>query len=190
MSVLIIDNYDSFVYNLVRYTHELGHQSWVYRNDAITLNEIKNLAPQYILLSPGPNAPNEAGICLDLLKELPDIAPILGVCLGHQAIAQAFGAQIIRAKQPMHGKPCAITHTGVSLFRELPNPLTVGRYHSLIADKDSLPSALKITAEDKVGQIMAIEHESLPIFGVQFHPESILTEGGHQLLRNFFELRL
>ena len=186
MTVLIIDNYDSFVYNLTRYAQELGKKTLVVRNDKVTLEDIINLAPSHIILSPGPNTPNESGICLPLLTQYPNIAPILGVCLGHQVIAQAFGARIIRAKKPMHGKSCHIQHHQKNLFQGLANPLAVGRYHSLIAETDSMPSSLRITAWDEHQQIMALEHCQLPIFGVQFHPESILTEGGHHLLKNFF----
>ena len=186
MSILIIDNYDSFVYNLARYTEELGFEAIVVRNNEITLSDISTINPSHLILSPGPCTPNEAGICLEAIRHFYQTIPILGICLGHQAIAQAFGGQVIHATRPMHGKSCAITHTGQGLFQTLPNPLTVGRYHSLVACPNTLPSCLEPTAHDSIGEIMALQHTKYPTFGLQFHPESILTEQGHVFLKNYF----
>lgn len=183
--ILLIDNYDSFVFNLARYVAELGYEYQVFRNDKISLTEIQLLAPSHIILSPGPCTPNEAGICLDLIKYYLDKIPILGVCLGHQAIAQACGASIIRAQQPMHGKPDRIVHNETGLFSNLPNPLKVGRYHSLLVENDTVPNNLIITAKTERGEIMALQHKDHPIFGVQFHPESVLTEHGYDILHQF-----
>lgn len=183
--ILLIDNYDSFVYNLARYVNELDFDCVVKRNDHITLDDISVLQPSHIIISPGPCTPNEAGISLNLIKHFASRIPILGVCLGHQAIAQAWGAKIVRAKHPMHGKSAAIFHHEQGLFQQLPNPLTVGRYHSLIVDQASCPDDLMITAYCEAGEVMAIQHKHYPLFGVQFHPESVLTQGGHQLLKNF-----
>lgn len=182
--ILLIDNYDSFVFNLARYVVELGYQTIVRRNDQITIPEIFELAPSHIIISPGPCAPLQAGISLELIQTFMDKLPILGVCLGHQAIAQACGAQVIRAQRPMHGKAEKILHNRQGIFAGLPNPLTVARYHSLIVDPE-LPTSLEVTARSQQGEIMGLAHRLYPLWGVQFHPESILTEHGHQMLRHF-----
>jgi anthranilate synthase component 2 len=186
--ILVVDNYDSFTYNLVHYLNELGAQTRVVRNDALTAEEAIALKPEAVLLSPGPCTPSEAGICLDLIKTAPDDLPILGVCLGHQAIGQAFGGDVIRAKALMHGKTSQITHDNTGIFTALPNPFTATRYHSLAVKRETLPNSLKVTAWTDDGEIMGLAHAARPIHGVQFHPESILTEGGHQLLANFLDL--
>lgn len=183
--LLMIDNYDSFTYNLVQYFGELGEDVRTFRNDEITLDEIRALQPDRICLSPGPCSPKEAGICVALLQKFAGKLPILGVCLGHQAIGDAFGGKVIRAQQIMHGKTSSITHTGVGVFRDLPNPFTVIRYHSLAIERASLPACLEITAWTEDGEIMGVRHKDYDIEGVQFHPESILSEHGHALLRNF-----
>lgn len=185
--ILLIDNYDSFVFNLARYVAELGYEYQVYRNDEISLAEIQSLNPSHIILSPGPCTPNEAGVCLPLVEYFLDKTPILGVCLGHQAIAQACGASIVRAEYPTHGKPDEVYHDEQGLFLKLPNPFTVGRYHSLLVDDNTVPEILRITAKTKKGEIMALQHRHYPVFGVQFHPESVLTEHGHAILRYFLE---
>jgi anthranilate synthase/aminodeoxychorismate synthase-like glutamine amidotransferase len=184
--ILLLDNYDSFVHNLARYFEELGTETQVVRNDAITVHEIRRLRPQAIVLSPGPCTPHEAGITLEVIRELGGVIPILGVCLGHQAIGMAYGARLGRAPQPMHGRTSLVQHSGQGLFAGLPQPLRVMRYHSLIVDQ--VVSPLRVTAQTAVGIVMGIEHESLPIWGVQFHPESVLTVGGHRLLANFLQL--
>lgn len=186
----MIDNYDSFTFNLVHYFKTIGQNVEVHRNDQITLAEIREKKPTYIVISPGPCDPNKAGISLAAIKEFAGSIPILGVCLGHQCIAQHFGAEVIKAKKVMHGKTSKISHNEQGIFSELSNPLEVTRYHSLIVDKNSLPDELLVTAwstdENKeFEEIMALEHKSLPIVSVQFHPESILTQQGHQLLKNF-----
>ena len=186
--VLLIDNYDSFVHNLARYFEELGCETDVIRNDSTTVDEIRRRRPQAIVLSPGPCTPREAGICTDLVRELGPTTPTLGVCLGHQAIADALGGRIVRAPQPVHGRTSQIMHNSERLFAGLPNPLSATRYHSLIAEESSLPSKLRVTARSEDGLIMALEHREWPLFGVQFHPESVLTEGGHRLLANFLRL--
>ena len=186
--ILLIDNYDSFVFNLARYVAEAGYECRVVRNDKITLTEIESLAPEKIILSPGPCAPDQAGICLALIRRFAARVPLLGVCLGHQAIAQAFGGHIECARQPMHGKASAIVHDGRGLFVELDNPLTVGRYHSLIVSETDFPPALQVTARSEVGEVMALAHRYHPVFGVQFHPESILTPAGSILLQRFLSL--
>lgn len=191
--LLMLDNYDSFTYNLVQYFGELGQAVMVRRNDDITLDEIAALQPAGLVISPGPCTPNEAGVSLAAISEFAGKLPILGVCLGHQAIAQAFGGQVVRARQVMHGKTSAIRHTGMGLFHDLPDPLTVTRYHSLIVEAATLPSCFTVTAwsETEHGErdeIMGMQHNDLPLHSVQFHPESILTEGGHQLLQNFLRL--
>ncbi|WP_309644063.1 aminodeoxychorismate/anthranilate synthase component II [Phenylobacterium sp.] len=186
--ILVIDNYDSFTYNLVHYLNELGAETLVYRNDALSVQEALGLRPQGVLLSPGPCTPNEAGICLGLLGAAPEDLPILGVCLGHQAIGQAYGGDVVRAKQVMHGKTSAISHNGKGIFRGLPDPFTATRYHSLSVERDTLPAELEVSAWTEDGEIMGFAHRSRPVHGVQFHPESIATEGGHLMLANFLEL--
>ena len=183
--LLMIDNYDSFTYNLVQYLGELGEDVHTVRNDAITLDEIERLAPARIVISPGPCAPAQAGVSVPLLKRFAGRVPILGVCLGHQAIGEAFGGRIVRAREIMHGKTSPITHDGQGVFRGLPSPYTVIRYHSLAIERASLPDCLEITAETDDGEIMGVRHRQHRVEGVQFHPESILTEHGHALLRNF-----
>ncbi len=187
--LLMIDNYDSFTYNLVQYFGELGEAVEVFRNDEITLERIKALNAQRIVISPGPCTPNEAGVSLSLLKEYGGQVPTLGVCLGHQSIGQAFGGRIVHAKQIMHGKTSPIYHHDMGVFQGLPNPFTATRYHSLVIERESLPDCLEITAWTEDGEIMGVRHKLLPIEGVQFHPESILSEHGHQLLRNFLASR-
>jgi anthranilate synthase component 2 len=186
--ILVIDNYDSFTYNLVHYLNELGAETIVHRNDAISVAEALGLKPDGVLLSPGPCTPNEAGICLDLLRAAPDALPIFGVCLGHQAIGQAFGGEVVRAPALMHGKTSQIHHDGQGVFAGLKNPFTATRYHSLTVEKADLPEVLAVTAWTEDGQIMGVQHKSRPIHGVQFHPESIATECGHELLANFLDL--
>jgi anthranilate synthase component 2 len=186
--ILVIDNYDSFTYNLVHYLAELGAETKVYRNDALTVQDALAMAPKAILLSPGPCAPDQAGICLPLLRGAPEDMPVLGVCLGHQAIGQAYGGDVIRAKTLMHGKTSLIHHNNTGIFKDLPNPFTATRYHSLAVKKETLPAELMVTAWTEDGEIMGVQHRTRPIHGVQFHPESIATEGGHQLLANFLEL--
>jgi anthranilate synthase component 2 len=188
--LLMIDNYDSFTYNLVQYFAELGAEVAVYRNDAITLEQIAELQPQHIVVSPGPCTPNEAGISVPLIQNFAGRIPILGVCLGHQSIGQAFGGRIIHAKQLMHGKTSAIHHHGASVFRGLPDPFTATRYHSLVIERASLPDCLEITAWTDDGEIMGVRHKTLAVAGMQFHPESILTEHGHDMLKNFLEGQL
>ncbi len=183
--LLMIDNYDSFTYNLVQYLAELGQDVKVYRNDEITLDEIAALKPDTIVISPGPCSPNEAGISLSTIERFGGKIPILGVCLGHQAIGQAMGGKIIHAKEIMHGKTSDVTHTDKGVFRNLPNPLRTTRYHSLVIERETIPDCLEITAWTPDGEIMGVRHKSLAIEGVQFHPESILTERGHDLLNNF-----
>jgi len=185
--LLMIDNYDSFTYNLVQYFGELGEDVRTIRNDEITLAEIEALAPERICISPGPKAPAQAGISVPILRHFAGKLPILGVCLGHQAIGEAFGGKIIRAQQVMHGKTSLINHTGVGVFKDLPNPFTVIRYHSLAIERATLPACLEITAWTDDGEIMGVRHKQFDIEGVQFHPESILSEHGHQLLKNFLE---
>ncbi|HKR89400.1 MAG TPA: aminodeoxychorismate/anthranilate synthase component II [Phenylobacterium sp.] len=186
--ILVIDNYDSFTYNLVHYLNELGAETLVHRNDAISVEQALALKPQGVLLSPGPCTPNEAGICLDLLAAAPEDLPILGVCLGHQAMGQAFGGKVIRARQLMHGKTSPIHHTGKGVFAGLKNPFTATRYHSLCIEKETAPDVLEVTAWTDDGEIMGVQHRTRPIHGVQFHPESIATECGHELLANFLDL--
>ena len=186
--ILVVDNYDSFTWNLVHYLAELGAETRVVRNDALTAAEAFALRPEAILLSPGPCSPNEAGICLDVITTAPDDMPIFGVCLGHQAMGQAFGGDVVRAKQLMHGKTSPIHHDGRSVFDGLPSPFTATRYHSLAVDRATLPNVLQVTAWTEDGEIMGLSHKTRPIHGVQFHPESIATEGGHRLLGNFLDL--
>ncbi|MBS0323750.1 MAG: aminodeoxychorismate/anthranilate synthase component II [Proteobacteria bacterium] len=185
--LLMIDNYDSFTYNLVQYFGELGEDVRVYRNDAITLEQIEALQPRRIVISPGPCSPNEAGISVATLQRFAGKVPLLGVCLGHQAIGQAFGGHVVRARQVMHGKTSPVRHTGTGVFTGLPDPLTVTRYHSLAIERKTLPDCLEITAWTNDDEIMGVRHKSLAVEGVQFHPESILTERGHALLRNFLD---
>ena len=187
MRLLMIDNYDSFTYNLVQYFGELGQDVRVFRNDEIGLPEIAALAPDYLVISPGPCAPAQAGISLAAIREFAGKIPVLGVCLGHQAIGEAFGGRIVRAQQLMHGKVSPVEHKNVGVFRNLPNPLTCTRYHSLAIERSSLPECLDITAWTADGEIMGVRHKTLAVEGMQFHPESILTECGHELLNNFLE---
>ena len=189
--ILMIDNYDSFTYNLVQYLGELGADLKVYRNDAITLDEIKHLKPQAIVISPGPGRPDDAGVSLDIIKELSGKIPILGVCLGHQCIGQAFGGKIIQAKRLMHGKTSMIEHDRKNIFKGVENPFEATRYHSLVIDPKTLPECLELTAwtvdEDK--EIMGVRHKEFALWGVQFHPESILTKAGKTILKNFLDLK-
>ena len=192
MRVLMIDNYDSFTYNLVQYLQELGAEVLVHRNDQITLEEIEALNPDRLMVSPGPCTPNEAGISIAAINHFAGKLPILGVCLGHQSIGQAFGGKVVRARQVMHGKTSPIYHSGVGIFRDLPSPYIATRYHSLVVEKDSLPKCLEITAwtqheDGSMDEIMGMRHKTLPIEGVQYHPESILSEHGHALLENFLK---
>jgi anthranilate synthase component 2 len=186
--ILVVDNYDSFTWNLVHYLAELGAETRVVRNDDLTATEAWALKPAAVLLSPGPCTPNEAGICLAILDTAPQDMPIFGVCLGHQAMGQAFGGEVVRAKALMHGKTSPIEHEGRSVFRGLPSPFTATRYHSLAVRRETLPDVLEITAWTADGEIMGLAHRSRPIHGVQFHPESIATEHGHDLLANFLDL--
>jgi len=186
----MIDNYDSFTYNLVQYLGELGERVAVYRNDQITLNDVDALAPSHVVISPGPCTPNEAGISVDLVREYGASIPILGVCLGHQSIAQAYGGNIVRAPTLMHGKTSMIEHQGGGIFNELPSPFQATRYHSLVVDESTLPECFVVTARADDGQIMGIAHREDPVVGVQFHPESILTQYGHKLLHNFLQQNL
>lgn len=185
--ILLIDNYDSFTYNLYQYLCELGAEVEVRRNDEISVAEIKLMSPERIIISPGPCTPVDAGISIDLVRSLAGRIPILGVCLGHQAIGAAFGADVIRAPLVMHGKTCKVSHCGTGIFTGLRNPLTATRYHSLIVDGETLPDELEITARSDDGVIMGLSHREHDVHGVQFHPESILTEGGHRLLANFID---
>ena len=190
--LLMIDNYDSFTYNLVQYLGELGQDVKVVRNDALSVAEIEALAPERIVISPGPCTPNEAGVSLEVLEKLSGKVPILGVCLGHQSLGQAFGGKVVRARTIMHGKTSPIRHKGVGVFAGLPDPFEATRYHSLVVEKDSLPDCLEITAwtenaDGSMDEIMGLRHRTLPVEGVQFHPESILTQFGHDMLRNFLE---
>ncbi len=185
--LLMIDNYDSFTYNLVQYLGELGEDVKVVRNDQLSVDEIEALAPERIVLSPGPCTPNEAGVSLELIPRFAGRIPILGVCLGHQAIGQAFGGRIVHAKALMHGKVSRIHHAGAGVFRDLPTPYDATRYHSLAIERESCPDVLEVTAWTEDGEIMGVRHRTLPIEGVQFHPESILTQHGHALLSNFLK---
>ncbi len=186
--LLLIDNYDSFTYNLVHYLGELGAESVVVRNDKITAEEALARKPKAIVLSPGPCTPNEAGVCLDLIRQAGPTIPLLGVCLGHQSIGQSYGGKVIRAPEPMHGKISSITHTGKGVFKGLPKSFQITRYHSLIVERATLPDCLEITAETADGIIMGLQHKTHPVHGVQFHPESIASEQGHALLANFLDL--
>jgi len=190
--LLMIDNYDSFTYNLVQYFAELGAEVEVQRNDKLTINDIETLNPDLIVISPGPCTPNEAGISLDVIHQFAGKKPILGVCLGHQAIGQAFGGNVVHAREIMHGKTSPVHHNNVGVFKGLNNPLQATRYHSLVIKKETLPDCFEVTAwtenpDGSIDEIMGVRHKTLPIEGVQFHPESILTEQGHQLLKNFLD---
>jgi anthranilate synthase component II len=185
--LLMIDNYDSFTWNLVQYFGELGEAVTVYRNDELTLDEIAALAPERIVISPGPCTPREAGISVPLIERFAGEIPLLGVCLGHQSIGQAFGGHIVHARQLMHGKTSVISHAGKGVFRDLPTDFQATRYHSLVIERETLPDCLEVTAVSEDSEIMGVRHRTLPVEGVQFHPESILTEHGHALLRNFLE---
>ncbi|MCG8503136.1 MAG: aminodeoxychorismate/anthranilate synthase component II [Sphingomonadales bacterium] len=185
---VLIDNYDSFTYNLWHYLGELGADVVVHRNDALSAADVVALDPEGIVLSPGPCTPNEAGICLDLVASAPADLPILGVCLGHQAIAQTFGGQVVAAPELMHGKVGQVTHGGSDIFAGLPSPFEATRYHSLVVGRDGLPDVIEITAESPEGVIMGLRHKERPLYGVQFHPESIASEHGHALLKNFLDL--
>ncbi|MFM8230775.1 MAG: anthranilate synthase component II [Chthoniobacterales bacterium] len=186
--ILVLDNYDSFTYNLVQYFGELGADLRVVRNDQITVAEIEKLAPERIVVSPGPCTPSEAGISSEVIKTFGGRVPILGVCLGHQCIGEVYGGEVVRADHLMHGKTSPILHTGKDVFQGLPSPFEATRYHSLIVKRDTLPDVLEITAETAEGEIMGLQHKTLPVHGVQFHPESILTTEGKRLLKNFLEL--
>lgn len=186
--LLMLDNYDSFTYNLVQYFGELGENVQVRRNDEVSVADIEAMKPQRICVSPGPCSPAEAGISVELIKHFAGKIPILGVCLGHQAIGAAYGGDIVRAQQIMHGKVSPITHTGTDVFSGLPSPFVVTRYHSLAVKRDTLPACLEITAQTEDGEIMGLRHTTLPVYGVQFHPESILSEHGHALLQNFLNI--
>jgi anthranilate synthase/aminodeoxychorismate synthase-like glutamine amidotransferase len=186
--ILMIDNYDSFTYNLVQYLGELGQEIKVFRNDKITIAEIEELKPERIVISPGPCTPKEAGISIEVIRQFKGRMPILGVCLGHQSIGEAFGGDVVRAGRLMHGKTSMIYHDGKTIFKDIPNPFEATRYHSLIIKRETIPSCLTITAETKEGEIMGVRHKDLPVEGVQFHPESILTKAGMDLLRNFLKI--
>ena len=186
--LLVIDNYDSFTYNLVQYFGQLGVEQQVFRNDAITVAEARALKPERIMISPGPRSPNEAGVSLEMIEAFAGEIPLLGVCLGHQSVGQHFGGKVVRADRLMHGKTSRVHHQDTDLFKGLPNPMEATRYHSLIVERASLPDCLIVTAETEAGEIMGLAHRDLPVWGVQFHPESIATESGMQLLENFLKL--
>lgn len=186
--LLVVDNYDSFTYNLVQYLGELGAEMRVVRNDEITVDDVEEIAPERILISPGPGTPDTAGISLGVIERFSGKLPILGVCLGHQAIGQHYGGSVVRAPEPVHGKPVSVHHDGKTIFRDVPDNFEAGRYHSLVVDRDGWPDELEISAESPDGLVMGLRHKTLPIEGVQFHPESILTEHGKQLLANFLAL--
>lgn len=186
--ILLIDNYDSFVHNLARYFRQLGCQTQVIRNDALTIEQVIAMQPEAIVLSPGPCTPDQAGISLELVAKCAASIPILGICLGHQVIVQAFGGSIIVSHHPMHGRESELVHWGSPMFANIPSPFKAGRYHSLIADRERLPSCLKVTARTDDFTIMAVEHETYPVVGLQFHPESILTEHGYRIIHNFLKL--
>ncbi len=183
--LIMIDNYDSFTWNLVQYLGELGQEVKVYRNDQVTVDEVGEMSPDFVVISPGPCTPNEAGISVDLVSRYAGVFPILGVCLGHQSIGQAFGGNIVHAQQIMHGKTSMVHHTGAGVFHNLDSPFQATRYHSLVIEKETMPDCFEITAWTDDGEIMAVRHRAFAIEGVQFHPESIITENGHALLRNF-----
>ena len=186
--LLILDNYDSFTYNLVQYFGELGAEMKIFRNDALTVDDVKALKPDRICISPGPRTPDEAGISCELIRELGATTPILGVCLGHQSIGQVYGGEVVRADRLMHGKTSPIHHHGTSVFAGLPNPFEATRYHSLIVKRETLPDCLEITAWTEEGEIMGLRHKEYPVHGVQFHPESILTQDGKRILENFLKM--
>ena len=186
--ILLIDNYDSFVYNLYQYLSEQGKDVRVYRNNRIAVPEVEEMAPECIVLSPGPCTPDEAGVALDLIRQLAGKIPIFGVCLGHQAIGQALGGRVVRAARPMHGKTARVFHNGRGIFAGLPNPMPAARYHSLVIERESVPACLEVTASTEDGEIMGVRHRQLPVEGVQFHPESILTTWGKKLLANYLHL--
>lgn len=185
--ILMIDNYDSFTYNLVQYLGEMGHELVVKRNDKITIAEIEQLNPNYLMISPGPCSPNEAGISMEAIKHFSGKIPIFGVCLGHQSIAQVFGGDVVRADRLMHGKTSEMSHDGKTIFKGMPTPFKATRYHSLIVKRETLPTCFEVSAETIEGEIMALRHKELPVEGVQFHPESIMTVEGKKLLKNFIE---
>jgi anthranilate synthase component 2 len=186
--IVLVDNYDSFTFNLVHYLGGLGAEVAVHRNDKVAVGDVLGAEPDAIVLSPGPCTPNEAGICLDLIKEAAPKVPILGVCLGHQAIGQAFGGAVVRAPVPVHGKLSEVRHQGSGVFRGINGPFKATRYHSLVVERDSIPAALEVTAETDKGLVMGLSHKTLPVHGVQFHPESIASEHGHLILKNFLDL--
>jgi anthranilate synthase component 2 len=186
--ILVIDNYDSFVYNLVHYVEDFGVRTEVVRNDALSVADILKKRPDAVILSPGPRTPNEAGVCLELLANAPDDLPMFGVCLGHQAMGQAFGGQLVQAKEIMHGKVSEVSHRGGGLFRGLPSPFRATRYHSLAVERATFPDALNIDAETADGEVMGLSHKTRPVFGVQFHPESIASEHGHAIVGNFLSM--
>jgi anthranilate synthase/aminodeoxychorismate synthase-like glutamine amidotransferase len=185
---LMIDNYDSFTYNLVQYLGQLGCDVAVHRNDEITLEEIEAMAPEAIFLSPGPCTPKEAGVTVEVIRRFHERIPIMGICLGHQAIGYAFGAEVVRADRLMHGKTSPVFNDGRTIFKGLPNPFTAGRYHSLLVQRDTLPPFLEVSAETEEGEVMGLRHRHYPLEGVQFHPESVLTPNGKRILRNFLEM--
>jgi anthranilate synthase/aminodeoxychorismate synthase-like glutamine amidotransferase len=185
--ILVVDNYDSFTYNLVQYLGELGAETKVFRNDEIPVSDIEAMSPSHIVISPGPCTPNEAGITLPLIERMAGKVPILGVCLGHQAIGQAFGGKVVRARQVMHGKVSRVRHDGSGVFSGIPNEFVATRYHSLVVERATLPECLAVTAQSEDGEIMGLRHRSLRVEGVQFHPEALLTEHGHKMLQNFIE---
>jgi anthranilate synthase/aminodeoxychorismate synthase-like glutamine amidotransferase len=185
--ILVIDNYDSFTYNLVQYLGELGAHTKVFRNDEMQVSDIESMSPSHIVISPGPGTPNEAGITLPLIERMAGKVPILGVCLGHQAIGQAFGGKVVRARQVMHGKVSRVRHDGSGVFSGIPNEFVATRYHSLVVERATLPECLAVTAQSEDGEIMGLRHRRLPVEGVQFHPEALLTEHGHKMLQNFIE---
>lgn len=188
MKILVVDNYDSFTYNLVQYLGSLGAELTVKRNDKVSIKEVEEMNPDGILISPGPCTPAEAGVSVEIVKSFYKRTPILGVCLGHQSIGVAFGGKIVRAKRLMHGKVSQIYHTGEGVFKDIPSPFTAVRYHSLVIERESLPEVLKLTAWSEDEEIMGVQHRDYPVYGVQFHPESVLSEHGMDILRNFLEL--
>ncbi len=187
--ILMIDNYDSFTYNLVQYLGQLGEEVEVYRNDEITLDQIEEMNPEAIFLSPGPGSPEDAGITVDVIRRFHESIPIMGICLGHQAIGYAFGAEVVRAGRLMHGKTSGVMNDGKTIFKGIPSPFEAGRYHSLILRRDSIPTCLEISAETEEGEVMGIRHKQYPVEGIQFHPESILTPSGKRIIKNFIDMR-